>query len=791
METRSLIATVVCFAGAVTIPVSAQTIVGIVADGPDGTERRRVSIPAIEEELENVIGGDFDIFFPDQKRLNGGWSLDGVRQAIARQLEDPEVDILITTGVVASNEVARIDNLSKPVIAAVTADTELQEMPLDNETGTSGKDNLVYLSNFRTIDAELLTFFDAVRFEHLAVLIDELTLRSIPRLPEAKARQLEEQLGIRISLISVTDSADNSIDALPEDADAVYVTPLLRFDDREMTRLADLLIDRRVPSFSLLGRDELEYGLLMATGGREEDRVRYTRRMALNLQRILLGQNPSEIEVGFRESSRLTINMQTARAIGFAPSYALLTDAERLYDDELESGEALSLSMAMAEAIEANLDLRIAEIDPLISREGVSLAQSALLPQLGIAVQARRIDADRANPIFQAERSRDAQLTGAQILYSDDDRAQYRLAQYIAAASDFEYQIAVLDTLQSAARSYLNVLRARALESVQRSNLEVTRANLELAIVRESVGFSGRSDVLRWQSQLSTDLQNLIAAEADRRAALTDVNRILHRPQNQNFTAPGDDVAESIAIFQDERFQVFIDNAVVWETFQAFSVDKALDTAPELSQLDELIAAQERLVVSSQRRYYVPELALIGDTGSVLSRSGAGSDVGAFGLDDESWSLSLRASLPVFSGGALRARLNADRYELQQLRNRRLALSEAIEARTRLALHRASGTYPAIEPALDAARSAGENLLLVTDAYSQGVVSVTDLIDAQNAALAADLRAADTQYAALIDVIDVFRSSGDFSLFLDSGSAEAWFQEVEAYFRAAGVEPRR
>ena len=94
-------------------------------------------------------------------------------------------------------------------------------------------------------------------------------------------------------------------------------------------------------------------------------------------------------------------------------------------------------------------------------------------------------------------------------------------------------------------------------------------------------------------------------------------------------------------------------------------------------------------------------------------------------------------------------------------------------------------------PAIVAAGSANENLALVTDAYSQGVVSVTDLIDAQNAALAADLRATDTQYAALLDVVDVFRATSDFSLLSDPGSTEAWFQDVEAYFRAQGIELRR
>ena len=135
----------------------------------------------------------------------------------------------------------------------------------------------------------------------------------------------------------------------------------------------------------------------------------------------------------------------------------------------------------------------------------------------------------------------------------------------------------------------------------------------------------------------------------------------------------------------------------------------------------------------------------------------------------------------MFSSGALRARLTSERYSLRQLERQREALAEQLETRTLIALHRASGTYPSLEFSQEAAEAAAENLSLVTDAYRTGTVSVTELIDAQNAALAAELRAVDARYAYMIDVIDIFRSTGDFSLLVDPGSTEAWFQQVEAY----------
>lgn len=773
--------------GLVACSATAETVIGVVTDGPAARE----SIPTtlLAREIDDLTGAEFEVVIPPDKLRDGGWTAAGVREALQRQFADPDVDIVLAAGVVATNEAAKFERLPKPVVAPIVVDTRVQQMPLRGNT--SGKHNFVYLSSFTGVDYEIETFRKGVGFEHLAVLVDRPTLDSVPEFREEKPQEVAQRLGIRIDVIGVTDDVDGALNAIPGEADAVYVTPLLRLDAAAMTRLADGLINRRLPSFSLLGRPELDYGLMMATSGRESDQIRVARRIALLIQRILLGENAADLEVDFRESQRLAINMRTARAIGFSPRYAVLADADQLYDEEVDGGPVLTLSEALALALETNLDLKVVQVDPLLAEEDLRAARAQRLPQLGIGVSRVQIDADRANPLFQSEKSTDAELNASQVVYSDDLWASVTVAQYLKNAADYDVQLAVLDTLQAAAQSYLNVLRARALEAVQRTNLEVTRTNLELAQLRESIGFSGRADVLRWESRIATDRQNLIRAEASRRAANTALNRILSRPQNLTFSAPEEDIGRSMAVFEDERFRAFIDNATVWEVFQDFQVQEAVVRAPELMQLDALIGAQEREALAARRKYFVPDLALAGTAGSNLNRSGAGSNLTGLGLDDESWSIALVANWPLFTSGALKARLSRARYSVNQLEQQRAAVAEQIEARVRVALHNASGSYPAVELSADAAQAANENLGLVTDAYSKGAVSVTDLIDAQGAALAADLRSAEARYAYLIDLVDVLRAAADFSLLSDPGSAGAWFDRVEAYFDARGVSVRR
>jgi outer membrane protein TolC len=120
---------------------------------------------------------------------------------------------------------------------------------------------------------------------------------------------------------------------------------------------------------------------------------------------------------------------------------------------------------------------------------------------------------------------------------------------------------------------------------------------------------------------------------------------------------------------------------------------------------------------------------------------------------------------------------------LRQINAQRAASADAVEARTRAALHSTASSYPAIDLSREGAAAARQNLAMVTDAYAKGVVSVTDLTDAQNTALNAQLGEADAKYSFLIDFIEVLRTTGSYDILLDPASREAWYGRIDAWFR--------
>jgi outer membrane protein len=760
--------------------VAREIRVAVVTDGPAG--RQVFSAEAIEKEIANVASQDFTIVLPAASRFTGDWSLEGANAALDRALADRDVDLVITLGILTSQQAARRATLPKPVIAPLVIDPILQGYPLVE--GRSGRRNFTYVAYFQSVANEVRAFHDIVGFRYLVALVDDSLLGALPQLA-AKATELAATLNVRIGLVRVGSDVNAALASIPEGADAIYVTPL-RFDSAQVRELARGLAARKLPTFSVVGRSEVEAGMLLTTGGAERDTERLARRVAIMIQRIAAGEDPAKFDVGFPTSQRLVINMHVAREIGFSPRWQFLSDSEQL-NAEPGGAEALTLLDAMRAALNANQALAASRERLGSAIDEVAIARSNLLPQLAANATRTRIDADRANPLFQAEDSTSAGLELTQVVYSERAWAGYSIAKSLSAAQEQSQRVDMLDTLTAAASAYLNLLRAKSVEDVRRRNVENTRRNLETSRVREEVGLAGRSDYLRWVAQLARDKQNLLAAESQRRQAETEVQRILHRNASQTFSTVESGLDDPLTLVSSPRTQAFLDTPAKWAVFMDYAVNAALRNAPEIAQADAVLVARRRQLSSAGRAYYLPQLALAANGSNYTDKSGAGSLSVPGAPDDESWSVSLQATLPLFTGGLRGAEASQARHELHASQADRAAAIDGIGARTRVHLHRTASSWPAIDLSREAAAAADENLAMVTDAYARGAVSVTDLIDAQETALSAGLGATDAKYGFMVDFVNVLRSMGDFEILLDPASREAWYGRVDQWFRDHGA----
>jgi outer membrane protein TolC len=786
-------------------PATAETerpvvTVGVIFDGdlPAGQDsvlvgRRQIVHDEVKRQTLALTRRELDVRFPDDKLLIGDWTREGIGAAVDRLLADPEVDVVVSLGPFATQELGLRGDLPKPAIAAWVLDVEAQRIPFDGNS--SGVRNLSYLTHPGSIQRDLRKFCEIIRCSSIDVLIDAAFERAIPEVP-ATVAEGARRLGIGIRNIGVGTTAEEALATLGPETEAVYITPLLRMSTQEFDKLVAGLIERRLPTFSLLGEVEVRRGVM---GGlrTQSDLDRVARRIALNVQRVLAGEEAGSLPVLIDQPQKLMINMATAQAIARYPRWRVMIEAELIHDTRRQAEQTLSLSEAVQTAVDANVALLATRRVVVAGVEDIRRARASFRPRIDASAGGLLIDEDRAESSFgsQPEESLSGGIGVSQLLWSDSAAANVDISRELQRSLEQEEEILRLDVALAAATAFLDVLRAETLERVEAENLRLTESNLEISRRRREIGASGPAEVYRWESELATDRATVIAARNRVDIARVQLNRVLHRPQEESFEAVAPSIADPNLVTGFGRLMPYIDDSDAFSVFREFSVVEGLHDSPELRSIDAALAAQERARLAAQRSYWSPDVALVGDVERRFSESGAGSSSvsipgGPAGPDRDSWSVALQATFPIFTGGARKADAIQTSEELAGLRLEREDVRERVEQRVRTAMFRAASTYVAIELSAEAAEAARKNLELVSDSYSRGVVSILDLLDAQNAALVAEQFAANAVYDFLVDLMEVQRAANNFDFFRSEQDRDAWFERLEAFFAAAGKPAR-
>jgi outer membrane protein TolC len=476
--------------------------------------------------------------------------------------------------------------------------------------------------------------------------------------------------------------------------------------------------------------------------------------------------------------------MATARRIGVYPDFSVLTTAELIREDRVLD-RVLSLQDVVQQAVHSNRDLAAAERDVAAGEYAVQETRSALLPQIGIQTQAVLIDEDRA--LFgTSEGTWDGGAQLRQSLYSEPLWAQRSIEKHLQEQRRLQRESVQLDVIQDAAIGFLELLRAKTQERIEKDNLDLTLSNLELARLRVRVGSSSRSDVLRWQAEVAANRIGVINANAQRNLREIQLNRLLNRPAEEPFDTRETGLDDPGLMGAHQRLAPYVSDPWSFKLFRSWLVEVALRQSPELKQLDAAIAAQRRFLQSTNRSFWMPQLGLQADWTRLFQEWGANEGQrSALGLDDTDWSVGVRGSLPLFEGGRRISTRGRSSEELMRLRIERDALAQRVEQSLRSSLHAAGAARAAIDLSRQAADASQENLELVTDSYSRGVTDILGLLDAQNAALLAEIKASNAIYDYLIQWMQVERAAGKFTFTATQGEIDAFFAELDAWFDEA------
>jgi len=743
-----------------------QVKIGVITDLPK-SDYIELLVDSMIYEIDQTTGVNRRIDAPESLRV---FNINSEAEA-QDAYNEFDADLIVTVGGTSTKGLSKIQNLSVPVIGIGVVDPTLQDIPFTN--GKSGKDNFTYILTARDLISEIRSFQKIAEFSNLTIINDPTMGKSIdPLQGKALLDSLSNSLGIAVNMVPATKDVSTTIEKL-DNPSAVYMSPLLGKEDSYIQEISDYFIENEIPSFSS-SRLHVDLGILGCSSG-ENGRKQVIRRVAVLADGILSGTTKaSENFVALSIGEDIFLNVATARKLKLSPPFEVILTVNLVGLDDLEQKE-YSFNEIAELALQKNFDLKISYNDIDLSELDIRSNRSFILPDLSAGLTAFQINEERANAAINSpEQSLNLDLVLTQVIYSEEALAAIKISQYLKNAAEYQTESDVLDVLLDTYAAYLNVLSAKTNLDIQRQNLENSKTNLELAKIRVDIGSANNADLFRWESEVANATQTLIEAQASLLSVKLQLNNLLANSLERDYKVKDIGLEDELfRFFKDSPISELITSPKDLNRASDFLVVESLNKNPNKKQLLENIKATERQLKLNKRLFYVPTVSLQAQVSEVLARGGAGSEnpepgTPSFGpgIQDNSWSVAATLTYPIFTGFNRNVNKQKSLVQLEQLEYSNQSLDQALDLSIRTSSINLLSNTTNLKYSKISAENAERNFELVQNNYREGTVNITQVIDAQEASLGANLQAAISIYDYIFANLQLEYSVGFFSMFL-------------------------
>ncbi len=752
---------------------NAQKVLEVVIISDASKDESHFFEASIKEEISTLLASRFELSFTEVY-TNG--DVTDITNEIANVYAKNQADVLIGAGIISSKLLADQSSFPIPTIASIQLTNELDTNSVSNGT-VSGISNFTYINSPFNIEEGIHVLKEICRCDKLALLTSP-NLSAIG----VRGEDIFAQIEIATEWSSFEPSLSSTVSKIPDDAGGVYVlSPLTAYSSDEIKTFFDQLIERKLPSFALLDAPMLEQGAYAAFAA-SDNIQKIPRRIALNVEKIAEGKNPKDFPVNIETfSNQLVVNMETVNKIGNYPNWTLLDNALLVNINRPNTQRVINLKSAIAEGIQNNLGYQIEIKQSQINAKDIVLAKSNYLPQLDVESTGFFIDENTVNGSFGTLGSFNwtAGASFSQLILSEPALANIAIQKLLFESQQQGQKQSELDVILEVAQRYFNYLQVFTLAELQNNNIKAINQNLSIATNKEKVGYSGASDVYRWQTELDLAKTDLYEANAQLKSVGYQLNETLNRPIGEVFAIEGSENINQLIEDLDQVFLEFIKNQTTLDQLADFMVSEAMRNLPEMQQIQLAIAAQERLLKSNKRAFYLPTVAFGASYDYPISTVNPGESPPIPGLDinnNPTWNAAFNVSIPLFAGGSRKFEKEKTEVGLYQLQDQQKDVSNLLELQVRANIELFNASYNNTRLARNAADAAEKNIEIVQDLYKSGQVNVVTLVDAQNTLLSAQVNATNAAYQFMIDFFSLQRSIGNYFFLSTEAQRDAFFQ---------------
>lgn len=275
------------------------------------------------------------IQFVSDAHWSAGWNKDvrkGNAENAIKRLRSGDIDFMIAMGTWAGQDLAN-DKHSVPTIVISVSDPV--KSGIIKSVENSGYDHVHARCDPMRYVNQIKLFHNMVNFRRLGIVYEN-TVEGRTYAAMADAEKVAAERGFQIIKCEARFSEIDEKTAVKElirchedlapYVDAVYVTVHRGIDFSRMQEIMAPLLQHRIPTFSMRGPEEVERGVLLSIS--RDNFLSVGKFHAETMARIFNGAKPRELNQIFLDPKTITVNIDTAEAIGFIipPAFLKVTD---------------------------------------------------------------------------------------------------------------------------------------------------------------------------------------------------------------------------------------------------------------------------------------------------------------------------------------------------------------------------------------------------------------------------------------------------------------------------------
>lgn len=456
-------------------------------------------------------------------------------------------------------------------------------------------------------------------------------------------------------------------------------------------------------------------------------------------------------------------NMDIGNEIDCYPSLLFLQNIQELNKNE-EKKQYLGFKEAINRALIANNSLLSARNTMESFIYNVGVANSKRLPQLSLNAQYNRLDKDITSiPMNKPENSVNSYVKLSQVIFNDQINANVYIQKQQLKNSQAAYEQAKKDTIYYVASTYLNILQLNAQLKIQESNYKVVKESLNVARVNYKVGASGAQDVYRLESSLSSALSNIAEVKGQIKMAEASLNRLLNYPIDNSYTYENFNKISQDFVMGKDFLKKYAYGSSGTNKLLNFLINGAVENSENLENVENNINIKKREYTAAGRERYIPSIEAFGqyNKNNIITPWGENSNVHG---PSEYWQGGVAITLPLIQGGETIEQRKMIEKQIESLSYKKKELNNEIAQNVSQTFTKLLTDYIQSYTSEVSATSAEKNLKIVSNLYAAGNGTITDLLDAQNSTLAAQLNHVIANYNMFNSAVKLENLYGDYTI---------------------------